>query len=135
MSPTECANIALAQRLYTAIGSGDFETINSILSPDVVVREASGLPYGGCYSGHDGFFDLMRRLGECWEDLSPFDMKYAAGDDTVVMLCTLKGISRATGRHLCQPLTEAWTFRDGRAIEGTVSYHDTHAVRQICGLS
>jgi ketosteroid isomerase-like protein len=134
LSPTESANIALAQKLYTAIGRADFETVKSILSPDVIVREAAGLPYGGDYSGHDGFLDLMRHLDECWEDLGPFDMKYAAGGDMVVMLCTLKGISRATGRQLCQPLAEAWTFRDHRAIEGTVLYQDTYAVRQICGL-
>lgn len=128
-------NIEKAQRLYDAIGAGDWATVNTILSPDVVVTEASGLPYGGTYRGHDGFLNLMEKLAETWENLRPANLKFAAVDDSVYVDFLLLGKCHATGREVEMPLIEKWNFKDGLVVSGCVFYYDTHEIRSICGIA
>ena len=127
-------NVDKVGKLYSSIFAGDFDTVNAILSPDVVVHEAAALPYGGAFKGHEGFQELMVTLAGVWEDLKPIDMKMSGVDDLVLCHFTLTAKNRKTGSKLNMPLIEAWTLRDGRVVEGRVYYYDTMEVRQICGL-
>jgi ketosteroid isomerase-like protein len=45
----------------------------------------------------------------------------------------MSAISRATGRELCMPVCELWRFRNGRAVEVSPFYWDTHAARAVTG--
>lgn len=124
-----------AKRMYDSLYAGDWEDVNKVLSPDVVVREPEGLPYGGTYRGHEGFTELANAVSEHWEDLRATDMTFTCSDSVVHMESILVGTSRATGKMLRVPLIESWTFRDGLIVSGAVYYFDTHLVRQICGIS
>lgn len=128
-------NIEKIERLYSAIAAGDWETVDSILSPDIIVKEADSLPYGGTYNGHAGFKDLMARLADTWTDLRPIDFNFSAVGETVLATFTLLATSKATGRELNMPLIEKWTFGNGRVVDGGVFYYDTHEVRKVCGLA
>lgn len=127
-------NIEAVREFYAAFCDGDFARMNAILSPDLILHEAEGLPYGGSYKGHEGFRDVMGKLLDHFADVAPVDMKIAAVDDLAMAYMTLLGTARSTGRKLEMPLCEVWTFRDGKIVEGRLLYFDTYAVRQICGL-
>jgi ketosteroid isomerase-like protein len=132
---TERYNLDRAKSLYEALFARDWAVVNEILSPDVVVREPEGLPYGGEYRGHDGFKTLMKNLAQHWADVSPVDMSYTAGGNVVHMEATLIATARATGREITLPFIESWAFENGRIVSGTIYYSDTHLVRQLFGLA
>lgn len=58
------------EEIAAAFEAGDFATMLALFSPDSVVREAPGLPFGGEYVGHDGLQKLFATVGEIFE-LSP----------------------------------------------------------------
>lgn len=139
MSPNnpdiQLQNIEQIEKLYPAIAQADWDTVNSILSPELVLTEASGLPYGGTYVGHQGFLDLMMKLDQTWNDLHPEDMHLSAAGETVLADFLVVGSSKATGREIRMRLIEKWTFEKGQIVAGCVFYYDTHEVRNICGLA
>lgn len=130
----QARNIETIRDFYAAFCDGDFTRMNAILSPELILYEAKGLPYGGTYRGHEGFRDVMSKLLDHFDGVRPVDLKIAAVDDLVMAYMTLMGTARSTGRKLEMPLCEVWTFRDGQILEGRLLYFDTHAVRQICGV-
>ena len=133
-SAEHSANLALVKALYAAIAGNKAESIVSHLSPDFVLTEAEGLPYGGVYKGPSGFMDLWRKLGDWWQDFRPVDFEYLAGEGSVAVVIQLEGISRKSGGKFSQKIVELWKIRGDRIVEGTVFYFDTHAVRQVCAL-
>ena len=122
------------RRFYAAIEEGDVETVNAILSPDVVVHEAESLPYPGTFRGHAGFWELMAKVAESWEGLQARDFRFYTNPDGVLARLTLTATSKATGEKLAQELIEAWTVIDGQLKEGRIFYFDTHAARRSAGI-
>ena len=127
-------NVETIREFYAAFCDGDFTKMNAILSPELILYEAEGLPYGGTYRGHEGFRDVMTKLLDHFDRVKPVVLKIAVVDDLVMAYMTLIGTARSTGRKLEMPLCEVWKFRDGQILEGRLPYFDTHAVRQICGV-
>jgi ketosteroid isomerase-like protein len=132
---TERHNLERTALFYEALFSRNWAGVNEILSPDVVVHEPVGLPYGGEHRGHDGFRGLMRNLAEYWSAVHPEDVGYTAAGDVVHMETTLVATARATGREVRLPFIESWTFRDGRMVSGIIYYSDTYVVREALGLA
>jgi ketosteroid isomerase-like protein len=48
------ANRTAVATLFAAVATRDLPTILSCYAPDVTIREAASLPYGGTYHGADG---------------------------------------------------------------------------------
>jgi ketosteroid isomerase-like protein len=132
---TERHNVERAKSFYEALFARNWAVVNEILSPDVVVHEPAGLPYGGEYRGHDGFKRLMKSLPEYWSAVGPADIGYTAAGDVVHMETTLVATARATGREVRLPFIESWTFRDGRMVSAIIYYSDTYVLRQALGLA
>lgn len=135
MSDQDQINIAMVKRLFASILEDDREAIKALLAPDVVVHEADSMPYGGSFHGHDGYFELLRKLDECWIGLHARDWHYTAGDGDVAARCLLTGTSRISGKAIHQQIIELWTVRSGKLTEGRIFYFDTHAVHTACSGS
>ena len=127
--------VAKMQRFYASIAAGEIDTVNAILAPDVIVHEAESLPYPGTFHGHAGFWDLMTKVAESWEDLEAKDFRFYINADGVLARLTLTAKSRATGEPFEQELIEAWTVKDGLLKEGRIFYFDTHSARRLAGNS
>lgn len=132
MSDQDETNKALVKQLFASILDDDREAVKALLAPDVVVHEAESMPYGGTYHGHEGYFDLLRKLNECWIGLHAQDWHYTAGDGDVAARCLLTGTSRVSGREISQQIIELWTVKSGKLAEGRIFYFDTHAVHTAC---
>ncbi len=99
--------------------------------PDVVIHEPASLPYPGDWTGVAGVRALLRKMNETWSDMSVDGMRTAATGDTVLLTCTLRLVARASGAIVTQPFAEALRFKDGRLLEGTPFYFDTHELIRI----
>ena len=107
--------------LYDATGRGDWDTANAMLTDDLLISEAAGLPMEGEYKGrnalHDLFTDVFSSL-----DVSGLDRHaVTTGGDYAICVVTMhfagEGLESA---ELC----ELFRFRDGKCCEIKPYYFD-----------
>jgi ketosteroid isomerase-like protein len=120
------------QAFYEGLVKGDLSPGDALFDYDhLVMREPAGLPYGGEFHGREGLQRAIGAIAGAWKRIRFTDLRYAMGDDMAVVNFTMHGISRTTEGVLAMPVCEVWTFRDGRAVEVSPYYWDTHEVRRI----
>ena len=103
--------------------------------PDIVVKEAAGLPYGGDWKGVEGLRDLMTKIRSLTK-LSPIDVEvFDAGDDHVITRQTALMEDEASGATLRVPMVEVYRMVDGKIAEIDVFYKDTKAMVDFFGQS
>jgi hypothetical protein len=56
------SDLQLMTDLYAAFERGDLDAIRPYLAPDFVLIQSGDLPWGGRYTGPDGFFDFIGKL-------------------------------------------------------------------------
>src|SRR3954465_15175179 len=80
------------------IGRGDTEAVLAPLAPAAETRVPESVPWGGTYTGPDGFRDFLAKLGQSFEQLSaPPEKGLGADDNPVVVLGKTKGRAKAGG--------------------------------------
>jgi ketosteroid isomerase-like protein len=123
--------VETVRRFTAALAAGDVTTCLELLHPDNVFDEAAGLPFGGDYSGHEGFIRLLKDVGRLFEVKLSAPQVSDAGDCVLVRL-TGTFTARATGRTLETPVVDLYTVRDGRVARVDVFYKDTRAMADLC---
>ncbi|UNO41946.1 nuclear transport factor 2 family protein [Streptomyces sp. MST-110588] len=104
------------------------------LDPDVVLRQAPGLPYAGDWRGPEGMEQFMAVMGELWHSMEFLEQRQLVSGPEVVVISRVRFVSRATGRALETTIVQLMTVRKGRIREVRPFYWDPAAVAQVCGL-
>jgi len=120
-------NVQAAQTFWDKILEGDLETAFTVLHPDVVLHESSGLPFGGVYHGLSGVQALATKT------VGNFDMEFLSVDvyadrDTAFAHVRQHWTARTTGIRMTVPVIEIYKTRDGLISEMDVFYQDTKLV-------
>lgn len=122
MGQIEDANLAIVQKFYEYIESGDREQSEigfaELVSDDCALCEPEVLPYGGVHTPKPVMRAAMNALTEKY--FQNFEYKvsnYLAGGDEVVVHLHIQGIGRETGKPFSMPVMELWRIRDGKAVE------------------
>jgi ketosteroid isomerase-like protein len=123
--------VETVRRFTAALAAGDVKTCLELLQPDNVFDEAAGLPFGGDYSGPEGFIRLLKDVGRLFEVKLSEPQVSDAGDRVLVRL-TGTFTARATGRTLETPVVDLYTVRDGKVAHVDVFYKDTRAMAELC---
>ncbi|MFJ8085699.1 nuclear transport factor 2 family protein [Streptomyces sp. NPDC096205] len=134
-SVTVLTGMYAAEAEYLAAGGPDeasFDLLAPFFSPDVVLHQADGLPYGGPWRGHDGMRRFFVVMGEVWESFDMVEQEFLATGETAVVLTQVRARARTTGRELSFPVLQAITVRDGRIAEVRPFYWDTQAIADAC---
>ena len=130
---------ATVARLFAAVAARDLPTILSCYAPDVTIREAPSLPYGGTYHGADGAYAHAMAFWETWGRFQP-----ATVDDLgEVLLADPAGRVAACWRHrlrdgdrwLDTPAVSVYEVRDGLVAESTMFHLDTAALLDFLGAA
>lgn len=119
---------SIVQAVYAHAGAGDWAACEALLSPDLVIHEADGLPYAGTYCGRDALQRLHGIVMAHWQDPEIEFHAMTAGDGHVVSLVTFHLTSRATGRRVGMPLAEMFRIEQGLVAEIRPFYFDPAAV-------
>lgn len=109
-------------------GKASFEPLAPYFSPDVVLHQAEGLPYGGTWRGHEGMERFFIAMSQTWESFDMVEQTFLATEDPVVVLTQVHARARATGRELTFPILQTITVKDGRITEVRPFYWDTAAI-------
>lgn len=113
--------VALVDALYASTGVGDWETAETMLTDDLVIVEADGLPMAGIYSGRTALQDLYTRVFGLVEAKSLNRVQTTTGGDYAV---TILSIEFADPSLEPAELCEMFRFRDGKVCEIKPFYFD-----------
>ena len=129
-------NIETTRRLFTAVEERDVAGVLAAYDPEIVIRDAASLPYGGIHLGLQGAKQHVERAAQTWNHLQPEAARKMNGvfldaGDYVVVLWRLKGLEASSGRTLDSPVVSVYKMRDGKIIESQMFYSDTVAIAQF----
>jgi uncharacterized protein len=125
-------NVDVVQGAWDAYGRGDIDAVLDAFAPAAETRVPESVPWGGTYTGPDGFRDLLGKLGESFEQFSAIPEKVLGADDNhVVVLARTK--ARTKGGGMIEGST-IWIYqlRDGK-IADAESFGDTAQLLEALG--
>ena len=125
-------NVDVVQSAWDAFGRGDIDAVLDAISPSAETRVPETLPWGGTYTGPDGFQDFLDRLGESFEQFSATPDKVLGADDNhVVVVAKTKGRTKG-GATLETSVVWIYQLRDGM-IADAESFGDTAQLLEALG--
>jgi len=120
----EIRNRQTVLALYKATGKGDWTKAASLMTDDILIREAPTLPFAGVYRGVAAMRELFAKVRAT--GVVGVEMHQAtAGGDWVVVLLDLLYEGNPPVRV---PLAEAFRLQDGKVCEIVPYYFDTSVV-------
>lgn len=128
-------NVDAARRLFKALEERDLVGVLEAYDPDIAIREAASLVYGGVYHGLEGALRHASAYAQAWAALqTPADMAtdpvFLDAGEYAVVLWRQRG-SASDGRKLDLPAVNIYKMRDGKIIESQVFHADTKAIQQF----
>jgi uncharacterized protein len=123
-------NVETVRRLFEAVEQRDLAGVLAAYDPEITIREAKSLPYGGEYQGHEGAIKHGESYVRTWgglqtsaeQQLSP---EFLDAGDTVVVLWRQRAANRE--RKLDLSAASVYRLRDGKIVESEM-FQDTAAV-------
>jgi hypothetical protein len=79
-------NVAVVQRGYEALASGDIEGVLAVLDPQIEWVHPAGLPYGGTHRGLAGVQEVLGLWGETYEEMQVVPEEFLDAGDSVVVV-------------------------------------------------
>lgn len=124
------SNVETIHRLFAAVEMRDRAGVLAAYDPEVVIREAESLPYGGVYRGHEGAVKHGEGYVGTWDRWQTTDeMKlspvFLDAGDVVVVLWRQRA---ADGERIFDAAAASvYKLRGGKIIESQM-FQDTAAV-------
>lgn len=129
-------NIETVHRLFKAVEERDVSGVLATYDPEIVIRDAALLPYGGTHHGLEGAKQHVEVAAQTWNDLQPEAARKMNGvfldaGEYVVVLWRLKGLEASSGRTLDSPVVSVYKMLDEKIVESQMFYSDTAAIVQF----
>jgi ketosteroid isomerase-like protein len=125
-------NVDLIEGAWEAFAKGNLESAVALAADDAQIRIPESLPFGGTYTGPEGFRNYVDQLLAIFSDFKATPEKVlGADDDHVLVLARTSGRTRGGERFEGR---SAWVyrFRDGRVVE-VEAFIDTAQLLELLG--
>lgn len=109
---------------------GEIDVCRQLVADELVFSEAECLPFGGDWSGPQGFVDFLGAVGKHYR-VRVADMALSEAGDRVLARVSGTIESRATGRSLPLDAMDLYEVRDGLIVRVDVYYKDAAAVASL----
>jgi uncharacterized protein len=131
-------NIETTRRLFKAVEERDVAGVLAAYDPEIVIRDAESLPYGGIHHGLEGAKQHIEVAAQTWNPLQSeaerkMDAVFLDAGEYVVVLWRLKGLEVSSGRTLDAPTVSVYKMRDGKIVESQMFYSDTAVMKFLEG--
>ena len=117
----------VAEKFLSAVQDLDVQAALACLHPEVQLLEPESLPYGGAYTGVEGFMTVFTKLTET-ASISLLKFEVFDGGTVAIGRIQLLLRSHATGAELESPFVELYTVQDGLITQIDVYPKDTKRV-------
>jgi ketosteroid isomerase-like protein len=113
-------------------GEAAFAPLAPFFAPDVVLRQADALPYGGVWRGYEGMEQFFLAMSRAWDVFDLVAQTFLNDTSPLVVLTHVHARARATGRELDFPILQTVTVENGHITEVRPFYWDTAAITDAC---
>lgn len=120
-------NVHLIQKLYTAFGAGDIQTILNSIEPGAewINYGPAAIPYAGNFSGR--VLAFFQAIAGSVTDGKILPERFVAQNDSVVALGRYTSTVQSTGAKIDTPIVHLWTIRNGK-VTSFISLTDSASV-------
>ncbi|SCL44709.1 hypothetical protein GA0070606_0413 [Micromonospora citrea] len=141
IKPSTTTALAVLQGMYAAEaeylaaggpGTADFAPLAPFFAQDVVLHQATALPYGGVWRGHEGLERFFLAMSRTWDIFEMVEQQFLATTSPLVVLTRVHARARATGEELDFPILQTITVENGKISEVHPFYWDTAAIAAAC---
>jgi ketosteroid isomerase-like protein len=117
------SGIETVRTFYDLMGQDRFVEASAFLSPEVVIKETSDLPFGGEFHGLEGNAELIGKMTSVF-DLSILEKTFFDAGDTIAVKLLACFTPRNGDEPMKLDIVELITVRDDRIVELDI-YHKT----------
>jgi ketosteroid isomerase-like protein len=110
-------NVEIVRRVYDAVRTGDLDTANSYIHPEIEFHTYAYSPEAGVYRGKRAVRQYNESLWEQFERLEIDVEDLVDAGDRVVVMSTQHAVSKRGGEEITVQITEVWRIRDGLLAE------------------
>ena len=115
--------------LYAATGAGDFDRAEEMLTDDLLITEADGLPMAGEYRGRRALRDLYMKVMGLMDVAALDRVETTTGVDHAITIVSIRFQDPSLApAQLC----ELFRFRDGKVCEIRPYYYDPAPILAAC---
>jgi ketosteroid isomerase-like protein len=125
-------NVDVVQGAWDAFGRGDLDAVLEVIAPAAETRVPETLPWGGTYTGPEGFSEFIAKLNENFEQFSAKPDKVLGADDNHVVVIAKVRARAKGGATIENRAVWIYQLRDGR-IADAETFGDTAQVLQALG--
>ena len=125
-------NVDVVQGAWDAFGRGDIDAVLEAISPAAETRVPDSLPWGGTYTGQDGFQDFLAKLSDSFEAFSSTPQKVLGADDNHVVVVAKTKARTKGGATVESSVVWLYQLRDGK-IADAESFGDTAQLLEALG--
>jgi ketosteroid isomerase-like protein len=120
------------ETISNAVVNKDFDTVRKYISDDFVMYEPPSLPYGGTYTGAEGFVAMTHKIREFYSVNVLQSKLTEAGDDMLVCEFLFEFTSGRTGEKCQTACVDLFRFyADGRLRHGDIYYAEPEKLAAI----
>ena len=128
-------NVEVVRRLFQSVEERDLETMFELYDPQVVIREASSLPYGGEYKGHEGVVEHGLGYLGTWQPVQQpgdeaLEPEFLGAGEKVFVRWRQKATA-PDGEHVDLPAISEYCVRGGKIVSSAMHHFDTGAILQF----
>ena len=117
-------NVELVSTFMAAANQRDFETMDGLISDELVFHSTFAASEGRVFAGHAGLREYFTSLEGSFDPLElPVEEIIDAGEDQVVLLVRVCGRGKASGIPIDHRFGQVWKIVDG-LVRRIVSYSD-----------
>ena len=125
-------NVEIVRRLFKTVEERDLETMFDLYDPEVVIREAPSLPYGGEYHGHEGVVEHGLGYLGTWQPVQQpedeaLDPEFMEAGDRVFVRWHQKATA-PDGEKVDLLAISEYRVRDGKIVSSAMHHFDTAAI-------
>ena len=126
-------NVEIVKKLFEAVERRDREGVFAAYDPEITIREAENLPYGGEFHGFEGAMEHAlgyRAVWDAWQSKTEQELNptFLDAGDYVVVLWRQRAVSG--DKKFDSSAASVYKLRDGKIIESEM-FQDTAAVLQF----
>lgn len=113
---------------YDALQHGDMTTLLAIASDNIILEEATSLPYAGKYQGRVEWVKFAEKFQQVWENPTFIIENINESSEYVVGLTRLKAKSKVTAKIIDMAIAEFFWIEHGKINRLLPFYWDTAAI-------
>lgn len=127
------ANADAIRARWEDFGRGDLDGAVSSTDDNAQIVMPETLPWGGTYTGPDGFKEMIEKFLSNFESVDPKPTAFLEADDGETVIVTVEGVGRTkAGNDLSGRSVWLYKMRDGK-VTGAEFFGDTAQTLEALG--